>query len=739
MPQAVEEKKFQRENIPKTIKETAVLSASLESGIDAQEYKPKALSKQINKYTLKLQDKSLDEKYNHFIFNRFRKTRKYFLVVLLVIYAGYYSGRMLYKSLVPGAGCVGYGGYQSTWCEPYVWWKDLLLTLLGWALPLSVNFILTSQKDGSSHKWAEYSYSFSAIETGICLIINQFANGSSSPAFMLCQLILVEFSCHYFLKIKFIHTIFNFLVIGITFFVIECVAIGFEYGAEVTLLALFQFTCAAFLMACISYSVEFSLKFEFIHRSQDRATNIQLVKKLQDIDRQSQVNLNTPIMQAAEELKELISGAESAEDLSMVNVSEKLKNVLATLRSSDLLTPLFENDVRTGRIKYDVDTEKWLYTILPKSKSKSQDSLQISTNPIDAELRSSADLNEKPDRFAVAISSVIPSLSDNQIEDLQSKLTDSISSWDFNLFDLKILTNDHPLISAGLWIFSSTGLQMKFSIHTDTLISFLSNIAKGYKKSNAYHNEYHAADVLQAVHFLCEQTNVRSLISDEDRLAVYVAAIIHDFEHPGTNNSFQVESTSPIAMIYNDNSVLEQHHASAAFQTLLLPENNIVSALSPSAFKSFRQTVIDCVLATDLTHHFSLLSDFKRVVLPTKSLTDSLPPTALSDEGKRLVKKFLVKAGDISNPARPLEISLQWTENYQVESFAQGDLERSKGLKISPFMDRLNPKPALCQTRFMDFVAKPIWQLISEYFDISTPFMNLNSNYEYWKQKLAQE
>lgn len=51
-------------------------------------------------------------------------------------------------------------------------------------------------------------------------------------------------------------------------------------------------------------------------------------------------------------------------------------------------------------------------------------------------------------------------------------------------------------------------------------------------------------------------------LTDNDVLAVVLAAILHDYEHPGYNNNYMVASRSELTHIYNDTSVLENHHAS---------------------------------------------------------------------------------------------------------------------------------------------------------------------------------
>jgi calcium/calmodulin-dependent 3',5'-cyclic nucleotide phosphodiesterase len=55
-------------------------------------------------------------------------------------------------------------------------------------------------------------------------------------------------------------------------------------------------------------------------------------------------------------------------------------------------------------------------------------------------------------------------------------------------------------------------------------------------------------------------------LSDLEIFATLLAAMIHDYEHTGTTNNFHVMSSSPVAILYNDRAVLENHHASAAFK-----------------------------------------------------------------------------------------------------------------------------------------------------------------------------
>src|SRR6218665_2224467 len=53
------------------------------------------------------------------------------------------------------------------------------------------------------------------------------------------------------------------------------------------------------------------------------------------------------------------------------------------------------------------------------------------------------------------------------------------------------------------------------------------------------------------------------------------------------------------------------------------------------------------------------------------------------------VLQNLVHCADLSNPTKPLDIYRQWTDRIIEEFFKQGDLERQKGIDISPMCDRL--------------------------------------------------
>ena len=65
---------------------------------------------------------------------------------------------------------------------------------------------------------------------------------------------------------------------------------------------------------------------------------------------------------------------------------------------------------------------------------------------------------------------------------------------------------------------------------------------------------------------------------------------------------------------------------------------------------------------------------------------------------------LIIKAADISNPARPLSVYKQWIGCVMTEFWAQGDAERAAGLSISMNCDRHNASISRCQVGFIDFL-----------------------------------
>lgn len=115
---------------------------------------------------------------------------------------------------------------------------------------------------------------------------------------------------------------------------------------------------------------------------------------------------------------------------------------------------------------------------------------------------------------------------------------------------------------------------------------------------------------------------IKSVFSDLEIFAAVLSAAIHDVDHPGVTNQYLINTGSELALMYNDESVLENHHLAVAFKILQHESRDILKNLTKKQRQIIRKMVIDMVLATDMSKHMSLLAELKTMV-ETKKVAGS--------------------------------------------------------------------------------------------------------------------
>jgi hypothetical protein len=182
--------------------------------------------------------------------------------------------------------------------------------------------------------------------------------------------------------------------------------------------------------------------------------------------------------------------------------------------------------------------------------------------------------------------------------------------------------------------------------------------------------------------------------------------------------------------------VLENHHASASW--LLLKTNqkyNFLANLEPAEWKRFRFLVLENILATDLSRHYSLIAEFNdrvinysifnfthydirillifhvtKIKFKNSVCMSNLGKSFATCSGKinwdnetdrLLVSQIVLKLADINAPLKEKDLHVQWTSRIVEEFYMQGEEELSRGMKISPYMDRANPKVPELQETFI--------------------------------------
>ncbi|XP_033487433.2 cGMP-inhibited 3',5'-cyclic phosphodiesterase 3A-like isoform X3 [Epinephelus lanceolatus] len=356
----------------------------------------------------------------------------------------------------------------------------------------------------------------------------------------------------------------------------------------------------------------------------------------------------------------------------------------------------------------------------------------------------------------IVLQPLLPSPEDKPISAVEPVMTSALeplmsqlNNWNFPIFRLVEKTDGKTgsiLSQVSYKLFEDTGLFETFRIPVQEFMNYFHALENGYRVI-PYHNRIHATDVLHAVWFLTTQPvpglptlltengihtdaengitpgatgflvskmnsvledgygSLAGLIPGLELMALYVAAAMHDYDHPGRTNAFLVATSAPQALLYNDRSVLENHHAAAAWNLFMSrPEFNFLANLEHVEFKRFRFLVIEAILATDLKKHFDFLAEFN-----AKVGDEGVAGIDWTNENDRLlVCQMCIKLADVNGPLKCKELHLQWTEGIVNEFYEQGDEEASLGLPISPFMDRSAPQLAKLQESFITHIVGPL-------------------------------
>jgi hypothetical protein len=325
----------------------------------------------------------------------------------------------------------------------------------------------------------------------------------------------------------------------------------------------------------------------------------------------------------------------------------------------------------------------------------------------------------------------------------------NLESPEFNIFEFeKKIGKQNVLPAISVYVFNYN--ELFDLIPYNKFERFVYEISQGYHRENPYHTDLHAADMLQSifVYKILSKFNETLHLLDMDILSMFISAIIHDYGHPGLNNNYLIKTKDDLAIKYNDISVLENYHVSAAFKIMLKkPENNIFDEISEDDFKLCRKNIIECVLGTDMTLHNKKYLAFKRRLQTENikkgeninNLFNNLDPIH-SYNLKLEFQSFIIHAADISNPTKPLEIYKEWAQRCVDEFFKQGDLEKKLGMPISFNCDRNTVSLSQSQLGFIDVIVSPLFTVLNEYFpQLSFTLDNIKTNYNYYKSIKDEE
>ncbi|XP_066996585.2 uncharacterized protein [Anabrus simplex] len=309
---------------------------------------------------------------------------------------------------------------------------------------------------------------------------------------------------------------------------------------------------------------------------------------------------------------------------------------------------------------------------------------------------------------------------------------DRVWQWPFNAFTLDTATGGRSLPVLCVHLFHWYGLMDHFSLDVVRVWKLFTLVEEGYHSTNPYHNSIHATDVTQAMHCFLQEEKIRVHLTPLEIMSSLIAAVTHDLDHPGVNQPFLIATSNHLAALYENTSVLENHHWRSAIGCLL--ESNVAEQLG-SCRRELERQISSLILATDITRQQEFLTRFKRYL--DQSLLDMHRA-----EDRHFILQIALKCADISNPCRPWDVSRKWSQKVCEEFFRQGDYERQLNLPVTSLCDRQSTSVPKIQAGFYRFVVSPLFEEWNRFLgtNLADVMMGyLRSNQERWEALLQQE
>ena len=313
----------------------------------------------------------------------------------------------------------------------------------------------------------------------------------------------------------------------------------------------------------------------------------------------------------------------------------------------------------------------------------------------------------------------------------------------FNIFELKeIVGHDKVLPIMGKVILDAFGLDSDEIISTEKLEPFLVSVSNQYYKTTLYHNSLHGADVTQSLCLYFLNSNAEEICQSLvlDLLGILIAALGHDLGHPGYTNPFHINSSSELALTYNDASCLENFHASKLFKTIRTPGTDIFEKLSVQDYKTIRKRMIGNILATDMANHGKIMTVIKSR-LPI-NVAENRPKFELLSgnektkfEEQQSLFDFMIHAADLAHNTKLFNISLKWVELLSEEFWLQGDKEKSLKLPVSFLCDRESYNVPKSQVGFIKGFIIPTFDcLVNVFPSLKYTLDNAKTNLNRWQR-----
>jgi len=280
-------------------------------------------------------------------------------------------------------------------------------------------------------------------------------------------------------------------------------------------------------------------------------------------------------------------------------------------------------------------------------------------------------------------------------------------------------------------IFVRQGSMKRLKVDPAKLRRFIRVVGDRYHH-NPYHNYQHAVDVTYTMAWMLELPVFKKNLPDLYKYLLLVAALVHDVEHPGHDNQWEIKIQSPLAVKYHNNSVIENHSLAVTKEILADPEQDVFADIPGCDRKELYRMLDQIILCTDFSWHKVFLDE----------LTEGVSRNRFDFKDKKflsLVCRTLIKVADISNTSKPFRQAKAWGQRVMTEFWAQGELEKKHNLPVGPLNDPEKSEFHSAQAGFIKFAAYELFELLTRVEKHAEPMVEaLQVNQHAYEQRAKE-
>lgn len=324
-------------------------------------------------------------------------------------------------------------------------------------------------------------------------------------------------------------------------------------------------------------------------------------------------------------------------------------------------------------------------------------------------LDSNTNLSRTSSEFSIDFTDII-NLPNINIIEFKNKLND----WNYDFFKIK---NKNDLINDVYFMFTDLFNFDELKIDLISMYNCIIKISNKYN-NNPYHNFRHAVTVTHFIYLIIKNTQISEYLSKNKLFGLLFSGLVHDIDHPGTDNLFEINKKSVLAFQYNDSSVLENYHCSTAFYIIQHEDIKLFKNLNNIEFLELRSIIIECIMATDMKNHHSLISCCKT--------TDILL-------NQTLICKLIMHGADLCNQLKCFSVYKNGINRIYKEMINQKEQEEKLDITVTKKIDINNDNEIILnEINFSSYFVKPLWEIIVKIFpELEILLKEHNNNIDY--------